>query len=128
MVSAHYGGWIEQGWDQARTRSPLEVVAGMTESGMVQLRARDLHVIARTIVLAVLAVPAGLGLSVVGFLGWCVGPLTIITGLVGKHVRRGWASWVIPIGVGLTLGALAYIAIGLLMPDGPSSGSGSTHH
>lgn len=97
----------------------------MTEPGTVQPRVRGWKLTAGTAVVAVLAIPAGLGLSIFGFFGWCVGPLVLIAGLTGQRLRRGWASWAIWIGVGLTLGALAYITIGLLTPDGPSSGSGS---
>lgn len=74
---------------------------------------------------ALLAIPAGLGLSIFGFFGWCVGPLVLAIGLVGRYRRRRWALWMIWIGIGLTLGALAYITLGLLTPDGPSSGGGS---
>ncbi|GAA4430744.1 hypothetical protein GCM10023169_34520 [Georgenia halophila] len=95
----------------------------MTEPGTVQPRARGWQLTAGTAVVAVLAVPAGLGLAVFGFFGWCVGPLVLVAGLAGQRRRgRAWAVW---IGVGLTLGALAYITIGLLTPDGPSSGGGS---
>lgn len=76
-------------------------------------------------VAGVLAVPVGLGLSVFGFLGWCVGPVVLITGLVGRRLNRRWARWALWTGVGLTAGALVYVTSGLLTPDGPSSGSGS---
>lgn len=97
----------------------------MTEPGTVQPRVRGWQLTAGTAVVAVLAIPVGLGLSIFGFFGWCVGPLVLIAGLVGQRLRRGWASWAIWIGVGLTLGALAYITIGLLTPDGSSSDGGS---
>ncbi|MFW6599584.1 hypothetical protein ACQBAU_08910 [Propionibacteriaceae bacterium Y2011] len=86
---------------------------------------RGRQLTASTAVVAVLAIPVGLGLSIFGFFGWCVGPLVLIAGLVGQRLRRGWGSWAIWFGVGLTLGALAYITTGLLIPDGPSSGGGS---
>lgn len=73
----------------------------------------------------VLAIPVGLGLSIFGFYGWCVGPAALVAGLVGRPLLRGWASWAAWVGVGLTLGALTYITIGVLTPDGPSSGTGS---
>lgn len=97
----------------------------MTEPVTVKPRVRGWQLTAGTAVVAVLAIPAGLGLSIFGFFGWCVGPLVFIAGLVGQRLGRGWASWLIWIGLGLTLGALTYIALGLLAPAGPSSGSGS---
>lgn len=97
----------------------------MTEPSTAQPRVRGWQLTTGTLVVVVLAIPVGLGLSIFGFFGWCVGPLVLIAGLVGQRLRRGWASWAIWIGVGLTLGALAYITIGLLTPDGPSSGGGS---
>ena len=97
----------------------------MTGPSTVQPRVRGWQLTAAMAVVAVLAIPVGLGLSIFGFFGWCVGPLVLIAGLVGQRLRRGWAFWAIWIGVGLTLGALAYITIGLLTPDGPSSGGGS---
>ncbi|MCK0111893.1 hypothetical protein MWU75_07060 [Ornithinimicrobium sp. F0845] len=97
----------------------------MTEPSTAQTRVRGRRPTTGTAVITVLAIPVGLGLSIFGFFGWCVGPLILIAGLVGQRLRRGWASWAIWIGVGLTLGALAYITIGLLTPDGPSSGGES---
>lgn len=97
----------------------------MTEPGAAQPRVRGRQFNAGTAVVVLLAIPVGLGLSIFGFFGWCVGPLVLIVGLVGRRLRRGWASWMIWIGVGLTLGALAYVIIGLLTPEGPSSGGGS---
>ena len=100
-------------------------MTGVTDSGTVQSRARGWKLTTRTALVALLAIPAGVGLAIFGFFGWCIGPLVLIGGLVGQRLRRGWSSWAIWIGIGLTLGALAYIAIGLLTPDGPSSGGGS---
>lgn len=97
----------------------------MAQSGTDQVSARAWRPSAGTAVAGVLAVPVGLGLSVFGFLGWCVGPLVLIAGLVGRRLSRSWAPWALWTGVGLTLGALAYITVGLLTPDGPSSGGGS---
>ena len=97
----------------------------MTEPSTVQPRVRGWQFTASKAVVTALAIPVGLGLSIFGFFGWCVGPLVLIAGLVGQRLRRRWASWAIWIGVGLTLGALAYITIGLFTPDGPASGGGS---
>lgn len=97
----------------------------MAAPGTEQPAARAWRPSAGTAVVGVLAVPAGLGLSIFGFLGWCVGPVVLIAGLVGRRLDRSWAPWALWTGVGLTVGALAYITVGLLTPDGPSSGSGS---
>lgn len=97
----------------------------MPEPGTVHPSVRGWQLTGGTAVAAVLGIPVGLGLSTFGFFGWCAGPLVLIAGLVGQHLRRGWAPWAIWIGVGLTLGALVYITIGLVTPDGPSSGGGS---
>ena len=93
----------------------------MTEPSTVQPRVRGWQFTAGKAVVAGLANPVGLGLSIFGFFGWCVGPLILVAGLVGQHLRRGWAFWAIWIGFGLILGALAYITMGLLSPDGSSS-------
>ncbi len=100
----------------------------MTGPGTLHPRVRDSQLTVGIAVVAVLAIPVGLGLSAFGFFGWCVGPLTVSAGLIGQHLRRGWASWAIWIGVGLTLGALAYITMGLLTPDGPSSDGNTPPH
>lgn len=97
----------------------------MTGPGTVE-RARDWRPAAGTAVVAALAIPVGLGFAVFGFFGWCVGPVVLVVGLVGRHLRQPWGSWLIAVGAGLALGALAYITVGLLIPDGPSSGGGSS--
>ncbi|GAB3308864.1 hypothetical protein EK0264_08200 [Epidermidibacterium keratini] len=75
--------------------------------------------------LGLLAAPVGFGLSILGFGGWWLGPLTIIAGLIGWRIRAERAAWVVWVGVALTLGALTYITLALLRADGPSSGGGS---
>lgn len=76
-------------------------------------------------VAAVLAVPAGLGLAMFGYLGWLIGPLVLALGLLSRTLGRKWGLWAIWIGAGLILGTLSYIGLGLLTPDGSPTESGS---
>lgn len=68
-----------------------------------------------------LAVPLVLSLSIFGFFGWFVCPAVLAAGLVGRMLSRRWALWALWIGAGLVLGAIIYIMMGLLAPDGPGS-------
>lgn len=75
---------------------------------------------------AVAAVAAGLGLTIFGYIGWMIGPIVLVFGLIGRTFGKKHAFWLIWIGAGLTVGALLYIAMGLLMPDGAPTDSGSS--
>ena len=97
----------------------------MTEPDTMPPRSHDRHPSGGIAVVVALSIPVGLGLSIFGVFGWCIGPLLLGTGAVGQRLHREWARWLIWIGVGLTLGALAYVTIGLFTLDGPTSGSGS---
>lgn len=74
----------------------------------------------------IVAMPVGLVLAMFGAIAWSLGPLALLVGFIAQRTGKAWAPWLIAIGLGLSAGTLAYIAIGLLTPDGPSSGSGTS--
>ncbi len=53
---------------------------------------------------------------------WLVGPvLALVGGVVASRWRR-WGVVLLVLGVAMLLGFAVYVGIGLLTPDGPSSG------
>lgn len=78
-------------------------------------------------------VAAGVVGFVVGFFGSALTPLLgaliggaiAAIGLVGYTQRHSWGAMVLTLGIGLVVGAAAYIVLGLVQSDGSASGSGS---
>jgi hypothetical protein len=65
----------------------------------------------------------GLGLDVFGLI-W---PWVLALAITGAGLARGRQSpWVFWLALGVAAGAVAYITLGVLGPDGPSSGSGGS--
>lgn len=76
---------------------------------------------------AALAFPIGL-FGMAFALGWAVyllGGGAVLVGAIATPLGRRWGFPVVGVGVGLLVGAAAYIVLGLIQPDGPASGSGS---
>lgn len=81
---------------------------------------------ARVVAAAVGAV-VGFAVSAVSLYGALVaGAVVIVTGSILIAMRRQSRGVVLAFGIGLILGALVYIGLGLLQPDGPHSGGGGS--
>lgn len=78
----------------------------------------------------VLAAVVGLAIGFFGsaispFIGAMVGGILAIAGTVGYVQRAPWGAVVLTLGVALVAGAALYILIGIIQPDGASTGSGT---
>ncbi len=74
---------------------------------------------------AIVGIPLGLygtALSLVPM--WLVGGVLAVVGGIAAARRRRWGIVLAVLGGAVLLGFAAYIGLGLLLPDGPSSGEG----
>lgn len=80
-----------------------------------------------TLVLAaVIGVPVGLFGSIFGpYYSIAVGAILVIFGMIGTVRGAGWNRILLIFGAAVIVGAALYFMIGVLTPDGASSGFGS---
>ncbi|WP_454131441.1 hypothetical protein [Microbacterium lacticum] len=78
-------------------------------------------------VAAVAAVVVGLfGSAFAVWVVWLAGGATAVVGGIASLRRARWGFVLLVVGAGLLLGSAAYISLGLIQPDGPASGGGSS--
>lgn len=66
------------------------------------------------------------GSAISPLIGAAVGGILAIAGTVGYVQRAPWGAVVLTLGVALVAGAALYILLGIIQPDGASSGSGTS--
>jgi hypothetical protein len=97
---------------------------------MTALEGQPLHATAPLVLAmvlgAIIGVPLGLYGAIFGpYYAIAIGTALAIVGVIGT-VRGGrWSRALLIFGIAVIVGATIYITIGLLAPDGASSGSGS---
>lgn len=76
------------------------------------------------VVLLVFGAIAGFFGSSAGWIAWLLGPVVLVVGVVGLLTHRRWGLAVGGLGLGLTVGVLAYLGLGWVQSDGPSTMTG----